>query len=93
MKYYVETYTADLIGIKCEVNVRTDARHITLVKKCLQTVYDELHRLGLIGEHAAVHIERPNIWVNGGMGFISMDDGERLYTVSISNEYGEYMYS
>ena len=93
MKYYVETYTPDLIGVKCAVNVRAGAKHITLVKKALQTLFNELYRLGLINENAAVHIERPNIWVNGGMGFITIDDGERLYTVSISNEYGEYMYS
>lgn len=93
MKYFVETWTNDLIGVRAIVNVRSDARHITMVKKSLQAIYDELHRLGLIGESANVHIERPNIWVNGGMGFISLTDSEHQYTISISNEHGAYMYS
>lgn len=88
MKYYITTCTSDGIGITCSVNVRADAKRNTLVKRSVQTIYDELHRLGLIGENAKVHIEHPNIWVNGGVGFISMDDGERTYSVTIQREDG-----
>lgn len=92
MKYFVETCTDDLVEIKCIVNVRANARHITLVKRSVQTIYDELRRLGLIEENADIHLERPNIWSNGGMGFILLSDSKHNYTVSIANEHGEYMY-
>ena len=93
MRYYVETWTPDLIGIRCAVNVRADAKHMTLVKKSLQALFDELHRLGLIEESASVKLERPNIWINGGLGGLWISDSKRTYTVSISNEYGAYMYA
>ena len=91
MKYYVEAYNAD-IGVRCEVNARADAAHDTIVKKAVQRVYNELNRLGLIGARAEVYREKPNVWLNGGVGFISLSDGAHNYTVSLSNEYGSYMY-
>ena len=88
MKYYITTYTPDLIGVTCSVNVRVDARRTTLVKKSTQAIYNELHRLGLIGDSARVWVEHPNIWVNGGVGFVSIDDGVHSYGVTIQREDG-----
>lgn len=88
MKYYIGTYTADCIGIDCIISMRSDAKNSTLVRKATRTLYDELYRLGLIGERATVHHEPPNIWVNGGVGFVSLNDGERSYSVTIEREDG-----
>ena len=63
MKYFVETYTDDLTGITCAVNVRSDARNITLVRTALKAIYKELNRLGLIG---------PEVKVTQGVGALHL---------------------
>lgn len=88
MRYHIMTYTSECIGVDCIVNMRADAKLDTLVHKSVERLYDELYRLGLIGARATVHHERPNIWTNGGCGFISLDDGERVYSVTIQREDG-----
>lgn len=92
MKYHIMTYTADCIGVDCLVNMRADAKLDTLVHKSVQRLYNELHRLGLIKARATVHHERPNIWTNGGIGFVSLDDGERAYSVTIQRGDGCTLY-
>lgn len=68
MKYNVSAFYGDK-EYNAVVSCRWDAKIETLYRKCARAVADVLPA-GVINKNTVYRGEKPNIWINGGVGAI-----------------------
>ena len=83
MKYYID-YLDTKTGMDGEAGViscRSDASMKTLIRKAADAV-----RIAVGLERCSYRAELPNVWLNGGVGYLSIDEHIIVYVRRTDNE-------
>lgn len=69
--------------IEKEISVRVDARLETVVRKAAEEIGMVLEKKGLLARPARYCVDMPNIWRNGAVGTLIVEDDKRGYLIGI----------
>ena len=69
--------------IEKEINVRADARLETVVRKAAEEIGMVLEKNGLLARPARYWADMPNVWRNGAVGTLCVQDDKRNYFIGI----------
>lgn len=80
MKYRIEALNLNTNdSVIAEINCRADAKEKTLVQKCGIAIA-QLLNWGIVH----FYCERPNIWTNGGLGYLTINNGGDNWQLFVS---------
>lgn len=90
MKYTFAVYTQhDEAGIEKEVNIRADARLKTVVRKAAEEMAEVLVENGLLVRPVSYVADMPNVWRNGAVGTLRIQDDKDYFFVGIRHSDSE----
>ena len=90
MRYTIAVYTQhDETGIEKEISVRADARLKTVVRKAAEEMAEVLVEKGLLTRPASYVADMPNVWRNGGVGTLRIQDDKDYFFISIRRSDSE----
>lgn len=90
MKYTFAVYTQhDEAGIEKEVNIRSDARLKTVVRKAAEEMAEVLMEKGLLVRPVSYVADMPNVWRNGGVGTLRIQDDKDYFFIGIKRSDSE----
>ncbi len=75
--------------IEKEISVRADARLETVVKKAAEEIGMVLEKKGLLARPARYWVDMPNVWRNGAVGTLFVEDDKRNYLIGIRHSDSE----
>lgn len=85
MKYTIAVLSGieDDNVIEKEISVRVDARLETVVRKAAEEIGMVLEKKGLLARPARYWADMPNVWRNGAVGTLCVQDDKRNYFIGI----------
>ena len=90
MKYTFAVCTQhDEVGIEKEVNIRADARLKTVVRKAAEEMAEVLVEKGLLARPVSYVADMPNVWRNGGVGTLRVQDDKDYFFIGIKHSDSE----
>ena len=90
MKYTFAVYTQhDETGIEKEVSIRADASLKTVVKKAADEMAEVLVEKGLLAYPVTYMVDMPNVWRNGGLGTLRVQDDKDYFFIGIRHSDSE----
>ena len=90
MKYTFAVYTQhDEAGIEKEVNIRADTSLKTVVRKAAEEMAEILVGKNLLTRPVTYIADMPNIWRNGGLGTLRIQDDKDYFYIGIRHSDSE----
>ncbi len=90
MKYTIAVYTQhDETEIEKELNIRADARLETVVRKAAEEMAEVLVEKGLLAHPVTYVADMPNVWRNGGLGTLRIQDDKDYFFIGIRHSDSE----
>lgn len=90
MKYIFAVYTQhDETGIEKEVSIRADASLKTVVRKAAEEMAEVLVEKGLLAHPVTYVADMPNVWRNGGLGTLRIQDDKDYFFIGIRHSDSE----